>query len=171
MCRRDAVGWRLGQALLVPGFGGLLAVAGCAASAPKIVLTEQGVANANTNTQSAINAFNGHYVALYNASFPTSVTSSGEQSGSSSQANLPEQARQLTREGAQLSKQFCLSFFKKAGTEQQYLLFSRDVIGVIGTLATGVLGATHRVETRPIVHATETRNDADLLKAMAKTVN
>jgi hypothetical protein len=28
-----------------------------------------------------------------------------------------------------------------------------------------------RVETRPIVHATETRNDGDLLKAMAKTVN
>jgi hypothetical protein len=49
----------------------------------------------------------------------------------------------LTAEGASLAYQLCASFFKKAGTEQQYLLFSRDVIGVIGTLATGILGATH----------------------------
>jgi hypothetical protein len=50
---------------------------------------------------------------------------------------------QLTAEGASLSYQLCSSFFKTAGTEQQWLLFSRDVIAVIGTLTTGILGATH----------------------------
>jgi hypothetical protein len=114
---------------------------GCAANAPNTVVSERGVANANTSTQSTINAFNAHYLALYNASLPPAATDAGQQNSISSLANLSEQAGQLTREGAQLSKQFCLSFFKTAGTEQQYLLFSRDLIGVLGALATGVLGA------------------------------
>ncbi len=107
-------------------------LSGCSAYAPRVVVTEAGVQNSNTTQTSTINLFNEHYNQLY------------EQELSTAQENIrPVKAIDLTAEGASLSYQFCSSFFKRAGTEQQYLLFSRDVIGVIGTLATGVLGATH----------------------------
>jgi hypothetical protein len=107
-------------------------LSGCSAYAPRVVVTEAGVQNSNTTQASTINLFNEHYNQLY------------EQELSTAQENIrPVKAIDLTAEGASLSYQFCSSFFKRAGTEQQYLLFSRDVIGVIGTLATGVLGATH----------------------------
>jgi hypothetical protein len=118
----------------------LLFLVACTANAPKIVLSERGVSNSGTSGPSTINLFSQHYQILYYKFMgivpPTSVSSDTSQGGSVTPVLL-------TAEGASLAYQLCSSFFKKAGTEQQYLLFSRDVIGVIGTLATGILGATH----------------------------
>jgi|SRR6185437_3473957 len=107
-------------------------VCGCTANAPKVVVTEAGVQNADTTADSTINVFNQHYRQLYN-----------QARGVSSPNSILVTPAILTAEGASLSYQFCASFFKTAGAEQQYLLFSRDVIGILGTFATGVLGATH----------------------------
>ena len=119
-----------------------LVLPGCSANAPKIVVNESGVSNEDTSSPSTINLFNEHYRELYDRNFGTKLSAAAKQAGNSRNivAILP---LDLTKEGASLSYQLCSSFFKKAGTEQQYLLFSRDLVGVLGTLATGVLGATY----------------------------
>jgi len=131
--------------------GSVFLIGGCAAYAPKIVLDQNGVANQRTSTSSSINVFNTQFQSLYERTLPISRSDSlVESSVATKPASIvdtnpkpsAEELRQLTRNGASLAYQFCSSFFKRAGTEQQYLLFSRDVIGVLGTLATGVLGAT-----------------------------
>jgi hypothetical protein len=127
--------------LLLDLCAGLL-LAGCAALAPKTVLDETGLRNTDTSTPSTINLFNEHYRQLYDKNFGTRTSAAAQQAGDTRNFIAPPPAV-LTAEGANLSYQLCSSFFKSAGTEQQYLLFSRDVIGVLGTLATGVLGATN----------------------------
>ena len=112
----------------------LILLAGCTANAPKIVVTEQGLVNTSTGKASSVDGFAADYQALFNQTFNTTMATNA--------AARQVTAVQVTQAGANLAYQFCASFFKTAGTEQQYLLFSRDVIGVVGTLVTGVIGAT-----------------------------
>jgi hypothetical protein len=106
----------------------LVLLEGCAAYAPKIVVDENGVTNTATTGSSSINVFNRHYQALYEQVYGNPAANSA---GTLNTAVTPQQ---LTAEGAGLAYQFCSSFFKAAGTEQQYLLFTRDLVGVVGTL-------------------------------------
>jgi hypothetical protein len=105
------------------------------------VVSEAGVSNPDTSAPSTINLFNEHYRELYDQNFGTRISRAAQSAGDAHAFTAPAPIV-LTREGAGLAYQYCSSFFKTAGTEQQYLLFSRDVVGVVGTLATGVLGAT-----------------------------
>ena len=113
-------------AILLPGL-----IAGCTAYQPKIVVDENGPQYPNAPGSFAL--FNKHYHDLYLVQF---------QDNPNNTDLIHEKSENLVREGTALSYQLCQSFFKRAGTEQQWLLFGRDVIGVVGTLATGILGAS-----------------------------
>jgi hypothetical protein len=102
----------------------------CTANRPKIVVDENGPQYPNGSGSFAI--FQQHYQSLYML-----------QLKNDDPAKIRASAKALVGEGTGLAYQLCGSFFKTAGTEQQYLLFGRDLIGVAGTLATGILGATH----------------------------
>lgn len=103
----------------------------CTANRPKIVVDENGPQYLNGSGSFAV--FQQHYQNLYELQI----------AANSDPTKIRASAVTLVKEGTSLSYQLCASFFKSAGTEQQYLLFGRDLIGVAGTLATGILGATH----------------------------
>jgi hypothetical protein len=103
----------------------------CTANRPKIVVDENGPQYPNGLGSFAI--FEQHYQNLYKLQISENPDA----------AKIRASAITLVKEGTGLAYQLCGSFFKTAGTEQQYLLFARDLIGVAGTLATGILGATH----------------------------
>jgi len=109
----------------------IASLAACTANRPKIVVDENGPQYPNGTGSFAI--FQQHYQYLYTL----------QSSANPDPAQIRASANALVREGSSLAYQLCGSFFKTAGTEQQYLLFGRDVIGVAGTLATGILGATN----------------------------
>ena len=51
-------------------------------------------------------------------------------------------AFKMVSAGTQLQYQLCYDFFKNAGKEQQWLLFSKDFLATAGTIIAGVLGAS-----------------------------
>jgi hypothetical protein len=102
----------------------------CTANRPKIVVDENGPQYPNGAGSFAI--FQQHYENL-----------KALQISQNDPAQIRASANALVREASSLAYQLWGSFFKTAGTEQQYLLFGRDLIGVAGTLTTGILGATN----------------------------
>ena len=120
--------------LRAPVLVGSLLVSGCTAYQPKIVVDENGLRN--RSDAGSFRALKAKYDALQKATNARSLTvEGGESIGSASRA--------LVKAGSNVAYQQCMSFFKTAGTEQQYLLFTRDIVGVAGTIATGVLGLTN----------------------------
>lgn len=105
----------------------------CTANRPRIVLNEDGLYTKSDSGSFA--AFTARYDALRNAAKEGIVDST--------KAPTAAQATALVKSGTAIAYELCSSFFRTAGTEQQYLLFSRDVVAIVGTLATGVLGATN----------------------------
>jgi hypothetical protein len=107
----------------------------CTANRPKIVVDENGTQYPNGTGSFAV--FQQHYQNLYTLQI----------SENPDPAQIRASANAVVREGSSLAYQLCGSFFKTAGTEQQYLLFGRDLIGVAGTLTTGILGLAHAGST------------------------
>jgi hypothetical protein len=131
--------YRAGQDALLPWLrramiATALLLSSCTANQPKIVVDEAGLKN--TTNSGSFAALNAKYEALRKA------TSEGKATLDNN-TPIAAAAYDLVKAGTSVAYQQCSTFFKTAGTEQQYLLFSRDVIGVVGTIATGVLGATH----------------------------
>jgi hypothetical protein len=58
-------------------------------------------------------------------------------------------ARLMLREGTALIHANCAAFFQSAGEEQKWLLYSRDAVGVVGTLASGYF-ALHNYSSNAI---------------------
>lgn len=50
--------------------------------------------------------------------------------------------RQMAVDGFSVVQANCSEFFKKGGETQKWILFGRDAVGVLGTLATGILAIT-----------------------------
>jgi len=50
--------------------------------------------------------------------------------------------KQMARDGFSVVQANCSEFFKKGGETQKWILFGRDTVGVLGTLATGILAIT-----------------------------
>jgi hypothetical protein len=113
---------------------GLALLSCCTAIQPKIVVDETGLKN--TAEDGSVAVLGTKYNALRKA------TNEGK-SKLDDNTPIAVAASDLVKAGASVAYQQCSSFFKTAGTEQQILLFTRDAIGVVGTIATGVLGATH----------------------------
>jgi hypothetical protein len=53
-----------------------------------------------------------------------------------------DKANALLEAGLAANHQNCMQFFKTAGVKQQRLLYAKDMIGIVGTLGTGVMALT-----------------------------
>lgn len=78
---------------------------------------------------------------IVNNAATTGIAGSFVRSESASAVNMPDPnlAKKYMTDGFSLIYANCSDFFQSAGATQKWLIFSRDTVGAIGTLATGIM--------------------------------
>jgi hypothetical protein len=77
-------------------------------------------------------------------------------------------ARQMLSDGFALIYSNCNDYFRDAGRTQQRLLFARDLLGTIGTLATGVIAVAHASKDATAIAALVTSTGYSVTDDIAK---
>lgn len=135
----------------------LALLGGCATRTPTPLVTASGYQGpASPSVESTFYLFKQAFEASACASaLPASAVSGTTSLPKASCANAPqtapaaeaELATRMLRIGGDLEFQLCSEFFANGGQEQQHLLFAKDLLTLVGTITSGVLGATRSSPT------------------------
>lgn len=112
----------------------MLVVTGCVTSGPGLIVSPTGTTA--TGSGGTVSAF----AEAYRQSAATVVPAPNGAAPDSSSA--ADKAYTMVKIGTELQYQLCADFFRTAGKEQQWLLFAKDALATIGTVTTGILGAS-----------------------------